>query len=54
MLKLKTYTKDPKHTMAEHFKVMSTIIRNPKLVGNNFSDDWQILGRGNEESLLDF
>lgn len=40
---LKVYMMDPKHSMAEHLRVMSDMIRNLKSTDNNLSVDQQIL-----------
>lgn len=42
-LRFNQYVMDPKHTMAEHLRVMSTMIREMKADGNNLTDEQQIL-----------
>ncbi|CAL5356408.1 unnamed protein product [Camellia sinensis] len=42
-LKFNQYVMDPKHTMAEHLKVMSAIIKEMKAADNDLTDEQQIL-----------
>ena len=42
VLKFEVYRKDPKHTMNEHFRMMSGIIRDLKAAGNVFTDEQQV------------
>nr|CAD1825953.1 unnamed protein product [Ananas comosus var. bracteatus] len=42
-LKFLQYIKDPKHSMAEHLRVMSAMIRDLKTAGNELTDEQQVL-----------
>ena len=42
-LKFKQYVMDSKHSMAEHLRTMSTLIRDLKAVGNNLFDEQQVI-----------
>ncbi|KAG5548704.1 hypothetical protein RHGRI_014154 [Rhododendron griersonianum] len=42
-LRFNQYVMDPKHTMAEHLRVMSAMIREMRSAGNDFTDEQQIL-----------
>ena len=42
VLKFETYRKDNKHTMTEHLRVMSTLIRELKEADHNLSDEQQV------------
>ena len=39
-LKFEQYVMDSKHSMAEHLRMMSTLICDLKVAGNNLSDEW--------------
>ena len=42
-LKFEQYVMDSKHSMAEHLRTMSTLIRDLKAVGNNLFDEQQVI-----------
>nr|CAD1829389.1 unnamed protein product [Ananas comosus var. bracteatus] len=42
-LKFLQYIKDPKHSMAEHLRVMSAMIQDLKTAGNELTDEQQVL-----------
>ena len=42
VLSFEVYRKDPKHTMNEHFRMMSGIIRDLKAAGNVLTDEQQV------------
>ena len=42
VLKFEVYCKDPKHTMTEHFRMMSGMIRDLKAAGNVLTDEQQV------------
>ena len=42
MLKFEVYRKDPKHSMTEHLRAMSGMIRDLAAAGNVLSDEQQI------------
>uniref|UniRef100_A0A2N9FS65 Integrase catalytic domain-containing protein n=1 Tax=Fagus sylvatica TaxID=28930 RepID=A0A2N9FS65_FAGSY len=42
VLKFEVYRKDPKHTMTEHLRMMSGMIRDLKAAGNVLSDEQQV------------
>ena len=41
-MKLEQYVMDSKHSIAEHLRTMSALIRDLKAVGNNLSDEQQV------------
>ncbi len=42
VLKFEVYCKDPKHTMTEHLRMMSGMIRDLKAAGNVLTDEQQV------------
>jgi hypothetical protein len=42
VLKFEVYRKDPKHTMTEHLRMMSGMIRDLKAAGNVLTDEQQV------------
>ena len=42
-LKFDSYKKDPKHSMIEHLRVMSAMIRDLRAAGNVLTDEQQVL-----------
>uniref|UniRef100_A0A2N9F135 CCHC-type domain-containing protein n=1 Tax=Fagus sylvatica TaxID=28930 RepID=A0A2N9F135_FAGSY len=45
VLKFEVYRKDPKHTMTEHLRMMSGMIRDLKAAGNVLTDEQQVQAR---------
>ena len=41
-MKLEQYVMDSKHSIAEHLRTMSALIRDLKAAGNNLSDEQQV------------
>ena len=38
-LKFQQYSKDPKHSMTEHLRIMSVMIQDLRAVGNELNDE---------------